>query len=157
LKVGQAILVIVVLAPLLTACASTGVSATTRRVPPVCQIDTEMSNYTLGRIREVLDPNENDETTVSYRKNNGLSGLRFSNVVVVEDSLTCAKSLIAYVTLREPTDTLAQRYLYEGLPGVFLVRLSSNRYVVTAGIFDPWWMYEHYLLDSKFGLIAKYM
>ncbi|QJR35760.1 hypothetical protein [Gemmatimonas groenlandica] len=121
-----------------------------------CSTHPQFHASTLSRIQERFDPTNTDTANVNFLSRFGLTGLRAANVVAVTDSSTCAAAIVAYANLSEPADSRKRQALRTQLPGIVVFRLSPNRYLLNAGMSNPYWFYEMFVTDSNFAYVSNY-
>lgn len=122
--------------------------------PTICTLDTAISDYTLERIQDHLDPTDTTTEEANYRAKNGLNGLTFAGISIVTDSATCAAGIQAFAQIYHPTDTIMRNKLRAALDRIFIVQLSPNRFVMNANVYSPYILFSHFLVDSTFSVVS---
>lgn len=121
--------------------------------PAICTIDSASSNYTLELTEDRLNPSDTTSFGVGFRVANGLDGVTFAGISVVTDSLTCAAAILAYAQISYPSNATGRANVLAATDGIFIVRLSPNRYVLNANYLSRFRGIEHFLVDSTFSLV----
>lgn len=122
--------------------------------PPICDIDSLRLANTFHQIEVALDPNATDAEHIAYiRDTLGLAGVLPSHAVRSVDSAKCAAARTSYLLSKEPTDLIRREQLAAMVPGVILVQLSPNRYLMNSGVYHTWTINEFWLFDSTFTTV----
>lgn len=124
-------------------------------IPAVCTIDSVMQDHTLRRVAHVLSAPATDSLALLLLQDYGLFGVSADSATVVADSTFCSSALDAYAEHQEDFDSTQRANFRNSLDGIYVVRLTPNRFVVNVGLYHPWWLYEHLVLDSTLALVGR--
>ena len=97
-----------------------------------------------------------DTANVNFLSRFGLTGLSAANVVAVTDSSKCAAAIVAYANLSEPANSAKRQALRTQLGDIAVYRLSANRYLLNAGIYNRYWTHAMFVTDSNFAYVSNY-
>ncbi len=125
--------------------------------PAVCTLHENMESYTLDRIAQQLDSSSAEPEVMAFLDSIGVAGVSSVSATVVRDSAKCAAARLAYASLYfAAEDSLARSGWLSQVTGVFVVRLTPNRYVVNAGMADLWRVHHMFVLDSTWSLVSNH-
>ncbi len=152
-------LVPVILTPLL--CWTIGFGSdrsADRQTKSPCQIDGEgYDEQAFARFRVVLsDSGETGEHFASLRNELGITGVKFSDLVVVNDSTKCRRAITAWkahYSAFGPEHADMTTYVQGGL----LVRMSPNRYSLALAVFHQYSGATFFVTDSNFVMVKPFM
>lgn len=120
-----------------------------------CSTDSALTQFTLARVRAVLNPSDTSGHVVQLRNAYGLNGFAARAARVVTDSTACAAAKRAYAAASFPDDSMQRARFESAIDSVLVIRLSTTRYVLNIGLQDPFSMYEMYLADSNFVVLRR--
>ena len=121
-----------------------------------CATHPKYHQVTLSRIQARFDPTNTDTANVNFLSRFGLTGLSAANVVAVTDSSKCAAAIVAYANLSEPANSAKRQALRTQLGDIAVYRLSANRYLLNAGIYNRYWTHAMFVTDSNFAYVSNY-